>query len=54
MFQNEGYSLADIAAATGNNRNNDGWGADGGWFIWIILIFAIFGGWGNGFAFLGN
>ena len=54
MFQNEGYSLADIAAATGNNRNNDGWGADGGWFIWIILIFAIFGGWGNGFGFGGN
>lgn len=54
MFQNEGYSLADIAAATGNSRNNDGWGADGGWFIWIILIFAIFGGWGNGFGFGGN
>lgn len=45
MF-NEGYSLADIAAATGNN---DGFG-NGGWgmWIWVILIFAIFGGWGNG------
>jgi hypothetical protein len=54
MFQNEGYSLSDIAAATGNRNDNYGWGADGGWFIWIILIFAIFGGWGNGFGFGGN
>ena len=46
-----GYSLADIAAATGgnNNRSNgDGmWGNDG-W--WIILLF-LFAGWGgNGFG----
>lgn len=54
MFQNEGYSLADIAAATGSDRNNTGWGADGGWFIWIILIFAIFGGWGGFGGFGGN
>lgn len=54
MFQNEGYSLSDIAAATGNRNDGYGWGADGGWFIWIILIFAIFGGWGNGFGFGGN
>ena len=42
------YSLADIAAATGNdNRNNSAWGGD--WSAWIIifLIFAAFG-WGNG------
>lgn len=47
MFaQTNGYSLADIAAATGgNNRSNDGWG-DNYW--WIILIFLFgFGGWGN-------
>ena len=26
------YSLADIAAATGGNRNSDnGWGGDGAW-----------------------
>lgn len=25
-----GYSLADIAAATGGARNNSGWGGDGG------------------------
>ena len=32
-------SLADIAAVTGNGRNNDGmWGGDG-W--WAIIIFAM-------------
>ena len=33
MFSsNNGYSLADIAAATGNNGNsNNGWGGDGAW-----------------------
>ena len=25
-----GYSLADIAAATGNSRNNDGFGGENG------------------------
>lgn len=52
-----GYSLADIAAATGgsNNRgNNDGWGGDGWGWIWILLIFGIFGGWGNGFGGFGG
>lgn len=41
-----GYSLADIAAATGSNRNNDN-GMFGGDGWWIILLF-LFAGWGNG------
>ena len=46
MFNSTGYSLADIAAATGNGNNgNDGWG-DGSW--WIILLFLFAGGWGRG------
>lgn len=47
MFnQNNGYSLADIAAATGGN-NNGFFGNDGAW--WIILLFLFWGGgWGNG------
>ena len=51
MMTSSGYSLADIAAATGNSKDNgcNGWG-DGGWFIWLFLIFAIFGGWGNGYG----
>lgn len=49
MNYDSGYSLSDIAAATGTNANgfNDGYG------IWIIvfLIFAVFGGFGrNGFG----
>lgn len=51
MF-NSGVSLADIAAVSGN-RNNDGFGDGGGWWAWIIL-FALFGGWGNGGMFGNN
>ena len=41
------YSLADIAAVTGNG-NNDGFGGDGGaWWIIILFLFC-FAGWGNG------
>ena len=46
-----GYSLADIAAATGNNgNNNDGFGGGNGW--WIILLFLALAG--RGFGFGGN
>jgi hypothetical protein len=49
MFNtNGGYSLADIAAATGENNGNGGWGTDGnGWWIILLFLFAL-GGWGNG------
>lgn len=50
MFSNNGYSLADVAAATGNNRNNDGMWGDGAWWIVILLIF----GWGGFGGFGGN
>lgn len=56
MFNtNNGYSLSDIAAATGNNRNNDGFGFDGNG-AWIFLFFILFlaGGWGNGNGFGNN
>ena len=48
MFNgNNGYSLADIAAATGNN-NNDGFGGNNGaWWIIILFLFAFAGGWGG-------
>lgn len=48
MFNtNGGYSLADIAAATGtNNGNGNGMWGDGGWWIILLFLFA-WGGWGN-------
>jgi hypothetical protein len=46
MFNNSGYSLADIAAATGKN-NNDGFG-DSGWWIILLFLFSGFGWGGNG------
>ena len=50
-----GYSLADIAAATGNsgNNNNDGWGGNNGWWI-IILLLALGRGYGFGGGYGGN
>lgn len=47
MMNGSNYSLSDIAAATGSNRDGNGmWGGD--WASWIIL-FLIFGmfGWGG-------
>lgn len=53
MFNsNNGYSLADIAAATGNNSNNGMWGGDGAWWIIILFLFC-FAGWGNGYGYGG-
>lgn len=51
----EGYSLSDIAAATGNSGNGNGWGGDGAWFIVLFIIWAAFGGFGrNGLGGFGN
>lgn len=51
MFNNaNGYSLSDIAAATGNNGNG-GFGFDGGgaWILLLFIVLLAFGGWnGNG------
>lgn len=42
-----GYSLSDIAAVSGSNRNNEGgWGEGGAWWIIILFLF-VFCGWGN-------
>ena len=46
MAMNE-YSLADLAAATGGNRNGgDGFG-DGNGAWWLLVLFALLGGFGN-------
>ena len=45
MFNNNGYSLSDIASVAG--RNGDGvFGGDNGWWLILLFMFA-FGGWGN-------
>lgn len=55
MFNtSQGYSLSDIAAVTGtNNRSNGAFGDDGSWWIILLFLFAMNGGWGNG-GFGGN
>lgn len=47
------YSLSDLAAVTGGNRNDGMFGGD--WSAWIILflLFGLFGN-GNGFGFGGG
>lgn len=53
MFnQGNGYSLADIAAATG--RDGDGFGAgSGAWWIIILFLFC-FAGWGGNYGGFGG
>lgn len=54
MFNQTGYSLADIAAATGGARGADGFGDgfmnNGAWWIIILFLFAFNGNglWGGG------
>ena len=51
MFNgSNGYSLADIAAATTGNGGfgSNGWGGDGWWVLLFILTLG--GGWGNGWG----
>lgn len=43
---------ADYAAITGNN--NDGFGGNGAWWLIVLFIFALCGGWGNGFGGFGG
>lgn len=53
MFDSGAPSVADIAAVTGNGAN--GWGGNGAWWPILIILFALFGGWGrNGFGNYGN
>ena len=47
MFNSTGYSLSDIAAAT---NGNDGFGGNNAWWIILLFLFAMNGGWGNGFV----
>ena len=48
------YSLADIAAATGGNRSNDGFGDGNGWWLILFLLICGWGGYGFGGGFGGG
>ena len=48
------YSLADIAAATGGNRNNEGFGDGNGWWIILFLLICGWGGYGSGGGYGGG
>ena len=37
-----------------NHGYGDGMGFGGGWWAWILIIFAMMGGWGNGWNNRGN
>lgn len=49
MFNTDGYSLADIAAATGSSRygGDSFFGGANGWWIILLFLFAFGGGWGG-------
>ena len=45
----EGMTPADIAAVTGNNRNDGGFGdGSGAWWLLVLFLFAANNGWNNG------
>lgn len=44
----EGTGIVPVMDMNNRNGYGDGWGMNGMWFMWIIVIFALMGGnWGN-------
>lgn len=54
MFSNSNCASVPLVANLDGNCNNNGWGNEGGWLWFIVVIFAIFGWGGNGFGWGGN
>ncbi len=51
LLGNKGMDPNLVAALMNGNGNRNGWGGDGCWWIWIILLFFCWGGFGgNGFG----
>ena len=48
MFSTNGYSLSDIAAVSGGNNRNGGFGDGDYWWIILLFLFAGNGNWGFG------
>lgn len=54
MFNTGNCASVPLVANIDGNGNNNGWGAEGSWLWFIIVIFAIFGWGGFGKGFGGN
>lgn len=51
MVNSENLSAADVAAVVGaNGRGMNGFGGDGSFWIIVLFLFALMGGYGNGFG----
>lgn len=46
----EGSGIMPVMDVNRGYGYGDGFGCGGGWFMWIIVLFALMGGWGNGFG----
>lgn len=44
----EGTGIVPVMDMNRGYGYGDGFGCGGGWFTWIIVLFALMGGWGNG------
>ena len=52
LMQNKGVDPNLMAMLTNASKNQDAWGGSGCWFMWVILLFWLWGGngYGNGFG----
>lgn len=52
LMQNKGVDPNLMAMLTNASKNQDAWGGSGCWFMWVILLFWLWGGngYGNGFC----
>ena len=48
LMQNKGLDPNLMAMLTNASRNQDAWGGGGCWWIWVIIMFWLWGGRGNG------
>ena len=49
----EGANIVPVMDMNRNNNYGDCWGG-GMWFMWIIVLFALMGGWGGNWNNRGN
>ena len=50
LMQNKGVDPNLMAMLTNASKNQDAWGGSGCWFMWVILLFWLWGGNGYGFG----